>query len=134
MLTRWSFLKTGFYEGIKIVSNETEFATFINTFNRCLVESIESYGKSIGDNNYFWKKIKYAYPALSRALRRVKVYRHNRVHIRLEDKVSDELDMFLSQDLAGHAPTTVQELWFQLQQCVLDDLLVGALVEADRLT
>lgn len=118
----------------RITNNETEFATFINACNRCFVESIESYGRSIGDNNYFWKRIGETYPALSSALRRIKVYRHNRVHIRLEDKVSDDLSLFLNQDLTGQAPTAVNELWFQLQQCVLDDLLVGALVEADRLT
>ena len=119
---------------VKIVTNETEFATFINTCNRCFVESIESFGKSIGENNYFWKRIHKTYPALSHALRRIKVYRHNRVHIRLADKVSDDLNLFLSQDLAGQSPATVKELWFQFQQCVLDDLLVGALVETDRLT
>ena len=119
---------------MRVVNNETEFATFINTCNRCFVESIESYGKSISENNYFWGRIGQTYPALGRALRRIKVYRHNRVHIRLENKVSEELTLFLSQDLAGQPPTTVRELWFQLQQCVLDDLLVGVLVEADRLS
>ena len=119
---------------IKLVDNENDFATFINTCNRCFVESIESYGKSIVDNSYFWGRIKKSYPALSHALRRIKVYRHDRVHIRLENNVTDELDAFLRRDLAGQAPMTVNELWFQLQQCVLDELLVGALVEADRRT
>lgn len=119
---------------IKVVSNESEFATFINTCNRCFVESIESYGRSIGDGQYFWNRIKENYPALSMALRRIKIYRHNRVHIRLTDKASEELKLFLGRDLAGRPPTAVEELWFQLQQCVLDDLLVGALVEADRLS
>ena len=119
---------------VPVVEDEREFATFINTCNRCFVESIESYGRSIGDNRYFWTRIKDTYPALSRALRRIKVYRHNRVHIRLDDGVSEELSRFLYQDLAGHSPTAVTELWFQLQQCVLDDLLVGFLVEVDRLT
>ena len=81
---------------MRVVNNETEFATFINTCNRCFVESIESYGKSISENNYFWGRIGQTYPALGRALRRIKVYRHNRVHIRLENKVSEELTLFLS--------------------------------------
>ncbi len=118
---------------IQTVENETDFATFINTCNRCFVESIESYGRSIGDNSYFWKRIGKTYPELSWSLRRIKVYRHDRVHIRLTDRASDELDVFLTRDLAGQTPTSVTELWFQLQQCVLDELLVGALVEADRL-
>ena len=120
--------------GTKVVENESDFATFINTCNRCFVESIESYGRSIGDSEYFWNRIKETYPALNVALRRIKVYRHSRVHIRLAEKASEELMMFLRRDLAGRSPAGVQELWFQLQQCVLDDLLVGTLVEADRLT
>ena len=118
----------------KVVTNESDFSTFINTCNRCFVESIESYGRSIGRSKYFWEVIDHNYPALSRALKRVKVYRHNRVHIRLKGHVSTELSNFLHQDLAGQPPTAVKELWFQLQQCVLDDLLLGALVEADRLS
>ena len=117
----------------KVVGDETSFGNFVNVCNRCFVEPIEKYGTSIGQPNYFWVRIATNYPALSRALRRIKVYRHNRVHIRLERNVSQELSEFLNQDLAGQAPTTVKELWFQLQQCVLDDLLIGALVEADRL-
>ena len=117
-----------------LVYTESDFAEFINACNRCFVESIESYGKSIGDNRYFWSKIKTTYPALSRALRRIKVYRHNRVHIRLDDGVSEELTKFLAQDLAGQSPTITNDLWFQLQQCVMDDLLVGVFVEVDRLT
>ena len=93
---------------VKIVNNETEFATFINTCNRCFVESIESYGRSIGQNKYFWDEIMKTYPALSKALRRIKVYRHDRVHIRLENNVSDTLDYFLKQDLAGQTPDNGQ--------------------------
>lgn len=122
-----------FFE-VGIVDNETDFSTFINTCNRCFVESIEKYGQSIGKKGYFWDEMKKSYPALSMALRRIKVYRHNRVHIRLGAETSDELGLFMRRDLAGRSPTGVQELWFQLQQCVLDDLLVGTLVEIDRLT
>ena len=118
----------------KIVENETDFATFINVCNRCFVEPIENYGNSIGRNNYFWNDIVKNYPALGRALRRIKVYRHNRVHIRLQENVSDELSQFLQRDLAGQSAVAVEDLWFQLQQCVLDDLLLGALVETDRLS
>ena len=122
-----------FFE-LGIVSNEAEFATFVNTCNRCFVEAVERYGRSIGNNRYLWGRIQGAYPALGLALRRIKVYRHSRVHIRLEDQASEELQQFLSRDLGGRSPTGVAELWFQLQQCVLDDLLVGILVETDRLS
>ena len=119
---------------IGVVSNESDFSTFINTCNRCFVEPIERYGRSIENSTYFWDDIGRNYPALSEALRRIKIYRHNRVHIRLTGQAVHELDFFLKRDLSGRSPSNVSELWFQLQQCVLDDLLVGILVETDRLT
>lgn len=122
-----------FFE-LSVVNNETEFSNFINTCNRCFVESIEKYGESIGRPKYFWAEVEQTYPALSEALRRIKVYRHHRVHIRLEGAAIDELRRYLQRDLNGRPPSAVQDLWFQLQQCVLDDLLVGILVESDRLT
>ena len=117
-----------------IVSVESDFSAFINTCNRCFVEPIENYGRSIGNQQYFWRDIKNSYPELSEALRRIKVYRHHRVHIRLEPAVDDELRLFLERDLHRRSPAASPELWFQLQQCVLDNLLVGILVETDRLT
>ena len=119
---------------LTIVSNENEFATFINICNRCFVEPVEQYGQSIGEGSYFWDEIGKNYPALSQSLKRIKVYRHDRVHIKLDNRVADTLHFFLNRDLAGRQPSTVPELWFQLQQCVLDELLVGIHVETDRLT
>ncbi len=119
---------------LAVVRDETDFASFINVCNRCFVEPMESYGSSIGKQDYFWRDIKDKYPALSEALRRIKVYRHNRVHIRLQGAAIEELQFFLERDLGGRQPANVQDLWFQLQQCVLDDFLIGILVEIDRLT
>ena len=117
-----------------VVTDENSFANFINTCNRCFVESIEKYGMSIGRRDYFWQEVKLSYPELHEALRRIKVYRHWRVHIKLNDVAIEELTFFRDQDLSGRSPTTVKELWYQLQQCVLDALLVGIFVETDRLT
>ena len=116
------------------VEVEADFANFINVCNRCFVESIENYGGSVGKTKYFWREIGQSYPALSEALRRIKVYRHDRVHIKLQPEVSEELHSFLRLDLGGRHPGSVDHLWFHLQQCVLDDLLVCILVEIDRLT
>ena len=96
------------------------------------MEPVEAYGKSIGDNEFFWKKIPVSYPELASALRRIKVYRHHRVHIKLEDNASEELSMFLHRDLAGQNPSMNKELWFHLQQCVLDELFIATLVETER--
>ena len=119
---------------LAVVRDETAFAGFINTCNRCFVEPVENYGASIGSQKYFWRDIKDSYPALSVALRRIKVYRHHRVHIKLQGATFEELQFFLERDLGGRQPASVQDIWFQLQQCVLDDLLTGTLVEIDRLT
>ena len=122
-----------FFE-LSVVTNESSFATFINTCNRCFVESIESYGQDSGNQKYFWNDIQRAYPALSEALKRIKVYRHHRVHLKMASHADEELRRFLDLDLGGQSPPNVLDLWFTLQQRVLDDLLVGILVETDQLT
>ena len=65
------------------VASENQFEVFFNTCNRCFVESIENYGKSIGDDKYFWDEIKKAYPSLFNILHRIKVYRHYNDHLSL---------------------------------------------------
>ena len=118
---------------LRVVRDESDFAIFINTCNRCLVEPVEIYGKSIGRRDYFWNEVSKTYPELALALRRIKVYRHHRVHIKLGGAAIAELRYFLERDLYDRNPSDVPDLWFHLQQCVIDDLLVGILVETDRL-
>jgi hypothetical protein len=120
--------------GISVCAQEDEFANFINICNRCFVESIETYGKSINAQNYFWNTLPKNYPALSEALHRIKLYRHHRVHLKLNPGVERALSDFLSQDLEGRNPAGVEDLWFVLQQCVLDGLLTALLVEIERLS
>ena len=119
---------------VGVVSDEAGFSGFINTCNRCFVESIENYGKRNGDSKYFWRIVRDTYPMLGEAMRRIKVYRHNRVHIMLEGPVEEELSRFLERDLGGQAARGVAEIWFVLQQRVLDELLVGILIETDQLS
>ena len=118
---------------LRVVRDESGFATFINTCNRCFVEPVETYGKSIEKRDYFWNVICRTYPELAQALRRIKVYRHNRVHIKLGGAAIEELRHFLKRDLHNKNPSDIPDLWFHLQQCVIDDLLVGILIETDRL-
>ena len=120
--------------GIRVVRDEPGFSAFVNTCNRCFVEPIENYGKGRNDQKYFWRLAQDVYPMLGEALRRIKVYRHNRVHIMLEGHVEEELGAFLKRDLNGQNPSAVPELWFVLQQRVMDELLVGILIETDQLT
>ena len=122
-----------FFE-LSVVTTESDFATFVNVCNRCFVESVEAYGMHIGRRDYFWADLKKEYPELVHSLRRIKVYRHDRVHIKLGEQAIEELRYFLDRDLDRMNPSDVPDLWFHLQQCVLDDLLVGILVETDRLS
>lgn len=122
------------FYSMSVCDSENSFSAFMNTCNRCFVEAIEAYGKSIGRPDYFWRDIANAYPALIEALKRVKVYRHHRVHIRLNEQTDAALSSFLRKDLEGRAPASVDDLWFVLQQCVLDELLTAILIEADKIS
>jgi len=117
---------------ISLAKNESSFSFFINVLNRCFVESIEIYGKSIGVNDYYWKKINSKYPDLWNALNRIKVYRNERDHLHLDKNNSDKLSNYLSEDFEGRPFSSFSEPYFILQQRVLDRLLLGVLNEIDR--
>lgn len=106
------------------VETETEFASFINICNKCFVESITLYGKSISKENY-WEEISNHYPTMWESLKRIKVYRHDRVHLRLKDRVNEEVEQYLVKDIGTKDTSSVSDFWFILQQAVVDGLLVG---------
>jgi hypothetical protein len=116
-----------------VVGSHDEFDVFINVLNRCLVEPIEKYGEHVGKPKYFWD-LRPEYPALHAALERIKVYRHNSMHIILQPEVEATLNRYLQEDLEGRHPSDVPELWFTLQQRVLDKLFLGIQVETARLS
>ena len=118
---------------IGVVSSHDGFDSFINVVNRCLVEPIEKYGELINQKNYFWD-LRTEYPALHAALERVKVYRHNSMHILLNPEVETKLSEFLRDDLEGGRPGDAPELWFALQQRVLDRIFTGIQVETAKLS
>ena len=120
------------FSQIEVVSSEKTFESFINVCNRCFVESIEANGKHQSRAKYFWDEIKRFYPALQESLHRIKLYRHNSMHIQLNKEVEESLRQFLRQDLEGREPMRVDELWFVLQQCTLDGLWNSLQVEIAR--
>jgi hypothetical protein len=122
------------FHAVSVCTTETDFASFINTCNRCFVESIEAVGKSLGRKRYFQDDVATAYPALQEALYRIKLYRHHRVHLRLYPQVESEGRHFLKADLESRNPSQVRDLWFVLQQSVLDSLLASVITETDRLS
>jgi hypothetical protein len=129
-----SFPEADNLSNVNVCTDIKSFENFINAANRCLVESIEVYGKASSDNNYFWGTIKTCYPHLFDALHRIKLYRHDCMHLELNTKVHENLLRFLKLDLEGRKPGEVEDLYFILQQCVLDKLWIGIQVEIDKLT
>jgi hypothetical protein len=127
-----SFPEAERFLSIHPASTNDEFVTFINVCNRCLVESIERYGRTLKQSDYFWKTFKVSYPDLWDALQRVKVYRNNDLHLQLTAIVEAELKRYLENDLEGQRVSQVPEVWFALQQSVLDGLLLGVQCELNR--
>jgi len=122
------------FHDVPVCDTEQQFAAFINICNKCFVESVDAYGADLGKSDYFNTVVSKRYPALAESLERIRVYRHHRVHIRLRPGVNKRLQQFLQQDLGGRAPSQIEDLWFVLQQRVLDELLVALLVEIDKIT
>lgn len=129
-----SFPESHKFASLSVVATESEFESFINCCNRCFVESIEAFGAHQKKPKYFWEEVKNTYPALHQALQRIKVYRHNRMHLRLQPSVEATVLSFMNQDLEGRDPRNVDDLWFVLQQCTLDALLNALQVELTRLS
>jgi len=127
-----SFPEADKLAAIKAVNSEQEFNNFINVLNRCLVESIDRFGQHQGQPNYFWD-LKKNYPALFAALERIRVYRHNAMHSFLLPQVKEKLAAYLNIDLGKQKPSDVPDLWFVLQQRVLDELFAAIQIETARL-
>jgi len=115
------------------IDDET-YNNFINILNKCFVESIVNYGSSLGRRDYFKTTISFEYPMLYKVLKKIKIYRHNSFHLKLIPTVDKEFCELLNLDLEGRTPTQVQDVWFVLQQKLLDDLLISLQVEINRLT
>lgn len=122
-----SFPEAEKFAGIKPVNNQEEFEVFFNTCNRCFVESIENYGKSIGKGNYFWTEIKQQYPALFEVLYRIKIYRHSGDHLVLDPGVASKYKEFWADDTQGF--NDVNEQFFVIQQKLLEKFLSAIQVE-----
>jgi len=117
---------------ISVVTSQKDFSSFINTCYRCFVESIDNYGVSINKSKYFWNEIKNAYLDLFEALLRIRVYRNERDHIQLNDTVNEQFLTFMKIDLEEHAPSQVTDLYFTLQQRILDAFLRGIQAEITK--
>lgn len=120
-----SFPEGAELKGSTVVNEKTGFNTFINTLNRCFVESIERYGKDLGDKTYFWSVIRAEYAYLWPVLHRIKVYRNDADHLHLNQDTTENLMEFLNEDFEGKSFSQIKEPYFTLQQRLLDRLLLA---------
>lgn len=109
------------------VNTQADFETFMNICNKCFVESIDNYGKSIGKNKYFWNEIKTNYPALFGVLHRIRVYRHSSDHLVLNQTVAQKYREFWAEDTEGIAEES--EKYFVVQQRLLEGFLTAIQIE-----
>lgn len=124
------FGANSFPEGVrlhetKVVEDKDSFSVFINTLNRCFVESIEKYGVDLGNKQYFWADVKASYESLWPVLHRIKVYRNDVDHLHLNSTTTKNYFEFLASDFEGKQFSQISEPYFLLQQRVLDRLLLA---------
>ncbi len=129
-----SFPEADRFKDLRIVKSKDDFSMFINTCNRCFVEAIDIYGKSIGQNDYFWTTTKSTYESLFDVFHRIRVYRNESDHLELNQTVNEQYLKFLKEDLEGRSPSQVRDLYFVLQQRILDHLLYNTQIEITRIS
>lgn len=127
-----SFPEADKFASLTAVTNKMEFENFFNICNRCFVESIENYGKSIGKNNYFWSDIKNQYKSLFETLHRIKVYRHSADHLQLQPQVAQNYQKFWQEDTEGISDEN--ECYFCIQQRLLESFLTNLQIEMGIIT
>jgi len=127
-----SFPEAEKFASVEPVNTVASFENFFNICNRCFVESIENYGKSIGKNKYFWTDIKPSYPMLFDALHRIKVFRHSGNHLNLDPGAAQKYEEFWGEDTNGVSDVNDQR--FIVQQLSLERLLTAIQIELDTLT
>ena len=122
-----SFPEADKFADEKPVSNEHQFISFITTCNKCFVESIDNYGKSIGKPKYFWNEIKSTYPTLFEVLHRIRVYRHSADHLKLNPDVAKLYNEYWNEDTAGISND--EEKYFVIQQRLLEGFVTAIQIE-----
>ena len=127
-----SFPEAEKFAELEAVHNEAEFERFVNVCNRCFVESIENYGKSIGKDKYFWQEIKTSYNALFKSLERIKTYRHSQDHLKLNNQELRKFNQFYAEDTNGISKD--QDKLFCIQQKLLETFFTNIQIEMNRLT
>lgn len=115
---------------LKVVIDWLSFGEFITNLNICLNETIDD----IKGKGYFFGDLKTKYMTLFNSLNRIRVYRNNENHLRLNNKIDRVLQQYLDIDLMGSPISSYSEPWFLMQQVCLDELFVAIQVEINKLS
>ena len=127
-----SFPEADKFTSLSPVATNKDFDYFTNVCNRCFVESIDNYGKLLGDKNYFWTTVKDNYPVLFDVLHRIRVYRHSNDHLTLTQDVAEKYEEYWKEDTYGVTNTKDQK--FAVQQKILDLMLTALQVEISAIS
>lgn len=128
-----SFPEADQFKEITVVKTKSDFTSFINICNKCFVESIDIYGKSIGKKKYFWEEIKNEYLDLYKILHKIKVYRNEIDHLELNSSSNKCFIDFIKNDFEGKTFSQIEEPYFLLQQRILEELLHNIIIELSRI-
>lgn len=124
-----SFPEADKFVRVSVVTDRDSFTSFINVCNMCFVESIETFGRAISRNDYFWKDIREACPGIWPALHRIKLYRISCDHLKPNPETAEEIERQFHQDIGAPGPNSTDDSFFVLQQCVLDGLMEGIQID-----
>jgi hypothetical protein len=129
-----SFCSMDEFVKMLVVSSKQQYSYYINTIFKCLYESLESYGNSIGKRNYIKDVIKTEYPSYYIFLDKISIYRNEQDHLNLYNNISEKLKFYLDEDLLGQTFSSIQDPYFALQQKTLDSLLTSLQIEISMIS
>lgn len=118
---------------IKLVEKDNDFKEFINTLNKCLVESLEFNAKIKGERKHFWNGFKINYKELFIILDKIRTYRNKSNHLKLDCNNRNKYLMYLKEDLNGFLPELIDNGYLILQEKILFELEKGIRTTLEKL-
>ncbi len=107
---------------LPLASNQDKFKIFVTVLNKSFVEVIDDWGRANGRRSYFWQDFKTNYPDLQKALDRIRVYRNDANHFKLNDQNKKKYFDFLDEDIDGALPQFIPNSYLILQHKILSEL------------
>lgn len=119
-------------ENIKLAKNKHKFNNFIDSLSKSLVESIEN-NTNAKQNKYFWNDFKANYRVLQKALNRIKIYRNNAHHLKLNENNQKAYIKFIKEDINGCMPEYINNGYLILQYKILIELKAAVEITIKRI-